>query len=325
MRKVKIPLTILKRHRSAFESYVEGELKSLISKFHQNKAYCEYLRCLMIVPADPVRKKSIVVRNVKALSCVVSAVNAIKEKYSSQSWSMLEKELRRVFNYNSCFVRGKKASGWTTGDYIAAMINAGLLYCPYCNCHPLEVYPTSGGKTHKGPLDHFYDKARYPYLALSIYNLIPVCDQCNHEKLTTLMSLNTHSHPFADDFHDLVEFSASGEPLDALFPAQERCTVALCSKHKKRSQAALKLAHDVELINRYNAGDGGLVVHDILSKGERYRTWTIREYLNLARTKGITVSEVYEEEFGVKSDGTDINMRQYGKLRYDLMPQSVRR
>lgn len=325
MRKVRIPAAVLKRHKDAFEQYIEDGLARLLSVFCRNRAYCEYIKCLMIDRTDIVKRKSIAVRNVKALASVVNAVELLKAKYGATKWSVLENKLRSLFDYAYRFVKGNNSTRWDTYQYIQAMIQNGLRYCPYCNCHQLEAYKTSDGKEHKGPLDHFYDKARYPYLALSIYNLIPVCDRCNHEKLSAPVSLNTHSHPFADDFHGLVEFSASGEPLDVLFPAQRKCTVALRSKQKKRSLAALKLAQDVELINRYNAEDGGLIAHDILTKGERYRIWTIRDYLSLAKFKRITVSEVYEEEFGVKPDGADINIRQYGKLRYDLMPQSVKR
>ena len=30
--------------------------------------------------------------------------------------------------------------------------------------------------------DHFYNKSKYPLLAISFYNLVPVCGTCNHTK-----------------------------------------------------------------------------------------------------------------------------------------------
>lgn len=49
-----------------------------------------------------------------------------------------------------------------------------LRVCPYCG---MEFIKPSG-KT-KQQIDHFFPKGRYPFLALSYFNLIPSCDNCN--------------------------------------------------------------------------------------------------------------------------------------------------
>lgn len=325
MRKVRMPRAILRCHKNAFAAYVEDGLKKLLKANSHYKGCCEYIRCLMIDSNEVSKKKSIVIRNIRELACVVSAVGSVKAKYPRMRWSQLEKSLKKLFNYGYRFVNGNNLIKWDTGQYIKGMVDAGLEYCPYCNRHPLESYATSDGKTHKGPLDHFYDKTKYPYLALSIYNLIPVCDKCNNEKGTKATSLSSHTHPFHDDFHGLVAFSVAEKPLVALFGKKKRCTIELCQRKKQRSAAAVKLARDIELVNRYNDNDGNRVAKDILGKGVRYRAFTMANYLGLARMKGLkTLDEVCVEEFGVKPDGSDINLRQYGKLRNDLMPASLK-
>lgn len=67
----------------------------------------------------------------------------------------------------------------------AAKMNALKLYkeidikvCPYCNLNNISLYKDESGKK-RGHLDHFYCKRDYPYLALSIYNLVPICSTCN--------------------------------------------------------------------------------------------------------------------------------------------------
>jgi len=324
MRKVKIPPAILKNHRNAFEAYIEKGLKGLASEFKRNKPYREYLRCLMIDPVDPDKKQSIVVRNIRALGMVVQAVDSVKAAYPKLDWHQLEERLKSIFNYGSCFVKGNNPKQWDTFQYIQGMKKAGLVYCPYCNSHKLEAYETSDGKRHKGPLDHFYDKARYPYLALSICNLIPVCDQCNREKHAAVASLKTHSHPYYDDFHELVVFSVEGDALEALYSGQAQCVVNLSSTHKKRSSAAESLARDVELVKRYNDEDAGRVAHQVLRKAVMYRDGMVMDYLRLANEKHMALADVYGDEFGVKPDGSDINERQYGKLRNDLMPANLK-
>ena len=95
----------------------------------------------------------------------------------------------------------------------------------------------------------------------------------------------------------------------------------LCPRpRKKRSFAAENLAGDVRLVNRYNAGVGRQIAHSVLDKGKKYRAWSTMKLLRLAKAKGMSMEELYTDEFGVKPDGTDINQRQYGKLRNDLMP-----
>lgn len=53
--------------------------------------------------------------------------------------------------------------------------------CPYCNRNYIDVI--DGDEYHSTfELDHFYSKDKYPMLAVSLYNLIPVCPSCNRIK-----------------------------------------------------------------------------------------------------------------------------------------------
>ena len=72
--------------------------------------------------------------------------------------------------------------------------------CPYCN----RNFVNSTYKRTLCDLDHFYDKEKYPLLAVSFYNLIPVCHACNHAKLNKAISYSPHDTKFGTD--DLLEF-----------------------------------------------------------------------------------------------------------------------
>ena len=53
--------------------------------------------------------------------------------------------------------------------------------CPYCNRTYIEyVKKDSLHTTYE--LDHYYNKDDFPFLAVSLYNLIPVCPSCNRIK-----------------------------------------------------------------------------------------------------------------------------------------------
>ncbi len=55
--------------------------------------------------------------------------------------------------------------------------------CPYCN----RMYTTTlfGENKIRPDFDHFYPKSKYPYLAVSLFNLIPSCSMCNTKKGNT--------------------------------------------------------------------------------------------------------------------------------------------
>ncbi len=53
--------------------------------------------------------------------------------------------------------------------------NLEISTCYYCNIDFVNTYNTKNGKKNKFTLDHYFDKSTYPYLALSLYNLIPSC------------------------------------------------------------------------------------------------------------------------------------------------------
>lgn len=55
-----------------------------------------------------------------------------------------------------------------------------LRVCPYCNRTYIPFIHLKGkGQSIKGQLDHFFPKETYPYLAVSIFNLVPSCSYCN--------------------------------------------------------------------------------------------------------------------------------------------------
>ena len=54
----------------------------------------------------------------------------------------------------------------------------GIKVCPYCNRGFVANVGTKKGSV-RGQLDHFYPKEKYPYLAVSRYNLVPSCSCCN--------------------------------------------------------------------------------------------------------------------------------------------------
>jgi hypothetical protein len=90
----------------------------------------------------------------------------------------------------------------------------GVEVCPYCNRQFITTLippedtsdeKKKGSKT-RPQLDHFKAKTKYPYLALSITNLIPCCGVCNHMKgdvdIDTL-------YPYSEGLGDTYKFKTT--------------------------------------------------------------------------------------------------------------------
>ena len=80
--------------------------------------------------------------------------------------------------------------------------------CYFCNIEFINKFKSSAGGEFKNgfTLDHYIDKGKYPYLALSLYNLIPSCYTCNSKVkgVDEINNLSPSSSKF--DFDEKVKF-----------------------------------------------------------------------------------------------------------------------
>lgn len=83
--------------------------------------------------------------------------------------------------------------------------------CPYCNRQ--YIFTLDNHKV-RPQFDHYYPKSIYPYLALSIFNLIPSCSICNQAK----SSFDTHDcpilYPYEEEFGDEVRFRIISDDIE---------------------------------------------------------------------------------------------------------------
>lgn len=92
---------------------------------------------------------------------------------------------------------------WCASKLIEAI---GLTVCPYCGLQYFAIVPkertnndTENFKIAEAQLDHFKPKSSYKYLALNIYNLIPVCSNCN------TIYKNQHTEEFLNPYFESLE------------------------------------------------------------------------------------------------------------------------
>jgi hypothetical protein len=101
--------------------------------------------------------------------------------------------------------------------------------CPYCNEKKISIVELVKNSTSKDKLkayldlDHFYPKSQHPYFALSFFNLIPSCHDCNSgDKGEKPFTIESHVHPYHESFDDLYQFRVPlatmlGDTVDEIF------------------------------------------------------------------------------------------------------------
>jgi hypothetical protein len=120
---------------------------------------------------------------------------------SGDGLKTFHKEASRVFNYDA--FTNKDAIGWNAYD-LCKLANQTL--CPYCHqSFAFTIQRGHRGRGFRPTIDHFYPKAEYPYLSLSLFNLVPSCYTCNASlKGSINFHTNPHLHPFEDE--EVIDF-----------------------------------------------------------------------------------------------------------------------
>lgn len=127
-----------------------------------------------------------------------------KKDFETYFINQYETKLAVTINSKTYYeYKGIKYNAYT----LCELLNINV--CPYCNKNYTITVSDSSRKIYTRPtLDHFLDKATYPFFALSLYNLIPSCHICNsHIKGSTPFTFNTHLNPYFDDFNSIKKFN----------------------------------------------------------------------------------------------------------------------
>lgn len=135
-------------------------------------------------------------------------------------------------------------------DFLPTVLNSlNLSVCPYCNRQ--YIFGTDINRKVHAQFDHFYSKSKYPYLALSFYNLIPCCPSCNKAKGEEHIEIN----PYIEGFDNKGKLKIDS-PLNCIlrnsdwevrFDSDDRCKTniqafALDELYRKHKDYAYEIA-----------------------------------------------------------------------------------
>lgn len=119
--------------------------------------------------------------------------------FDGNKQTIFGKQIAKAFDYSG-FRRSKKAR-WLT-EHLC------IKTCVYCNAQSTLKVLRSGTPKLLFQFDHFYSQDRYPYLSVSLFNLIPSCANCNIAKSKIQFKTSSHAHPYVNDLQKRFSFQA---------------------------------------------------------------------------------------------------------------------
>lgn len=176
----------------------------------------------------------------------------------------------------------------------------GITVCPYCNRDYINARSEGASGAQ---LDHFYSKEDYPYLALSLYNLIPVCGNCNRIK-------SKKKGPFASVFDEDIDFNK-----DLIFDYSRDFSGIEMLVH--RNNEALK-NNITEMRIKYAYQIHSKEAKELKELHDAYRSSQVEEIREVLRAQGISDEYIKRIIFGPNITEEDMKTKPLGKMMSDL-------
>lgn len=192
--------------------------------------------------------------------------------------------------------------------------------CPYCNRNFIsraKKKSTNGKEViiRTAQLDHFYPESEFPFLALSFYNLIPVCPTCNKIKLVERFGVNPYTINNSDE-HIIFDYDFNGSIKDIKVDTIYRSTAFEINWN------ALGLE---ELYQAHNNYLSDLFIR-IKIYNSLYRSDLSKYVKGLSGEKDMGISEITVDDIkrailGNYFNETDLNKHPLSKLTKDIVRQ----
>ena len=231
----------------------------------------------------------------------------IKTKYSSQN-----NIIKQLFNYDKAKSKTITPKLSKLQPKISKFIQdkVGVDTCYFCNIEFINKFKNAKGEIKNGfTLDHYIDKGKYPFLALSLYNLIPSCYTCNSKVKGSdeINNLSPSSSKF--DFDKKVKFRTFMENDNLQIVDERDFRLLLKENFSDNYQEYI----DGFLLNeRYEYHKQKVI--EMINKRKEYPDSRIKELAHLSQK---TEEEVKQDLFGEYLSET-LHKQPLGKLIQDI-------
>lgn len=234
----------------------------------------------------------------------------IKDKKSENKLNIYEIEtLAKTLKYKMMIdttdIKASSLEQLWSGYIFTFLID--ITVCPYCNRQHIGPIHTKSGKM-RGDLDHFFSKSKYPYLSISIYNLVPSCKFCNsslkHKKEFDIEDL----HPYEDNLDDNIKFGIGGISDNIKIKVKET------NKINRNVKSYIDI-FQYEQQYQYHK----IHVMDLILKSRMYTNKNMKKIFDELCVSEDKAKKYKEALFGYKEDINDINNRPLAKLTRDIV------
>ncbi|MBD8187786.1 hypothetical protein IFU20_16495 [Pseudomonas viridiflava] len=129
---------------------------------------------------------------------LAASIAAYEELFGNGSLRLeVSEKLSLIFDFSD--FSKKSAKPWTAYKLCVA---ARYKVCSYCHMVSTGTcLPDEDTKGYRPPIDHYYAKSEYPFLALTLTNFIPCCEKCNGSQMKGAINFakKHHLNPLFDD------------------------------------------------------------------------------------------------------------------------------
>jgi 5-methylcytosine-specific restriction endonuclease McrA len=218
-------------------------------------------------------------------------------------------EIQNVFNYDKIIGRNY---------FLAELLDVHT--CTYCNRNYVKTIGSTNDKTIRAEYDHFFSQSKYPLLALSFYNLIPICGNCNKKKLNKNFTLKTHLHPYTISDEE-KKFTFTFRKKNFI---ENNVNIKISTNDKTSIEKIEKTFLDLQLEKIYNA-HSDKELKDLLDLRYKYS----KNYLDILLNKtfpnlSMSKEEAYRLIFGIEIKEEDFHKRPFSKFKKDIIAELLR-
>lgn len=291
----------------------------------------DYFAALLGVNAS--RSSSILVAPPSVLRDAIKKVERRFDAISNQDvknrcWQIVNK----LFSYTKFYegkgwrlmadkhLAGESLPSWGVAQFIKML---GVRYCPYCNSDPVYAVdvrrprsegasnkPRVNGKIAKSALDHYYSQKDYPYLAISLGNLVPSCTRCNTSmKGDFEFTGRRYAHPYEDKVHESFRFRCDEQENGAF-------VITSAPAQTAEERRARRLVEFFQVDKVYTALYQTEIA-DLITRRKKFGRHYVREFLGKILI-GHSQDEINRLVYGYSFNPGEINKERLGKLMIDV-------
>lgn len=329
MIKINIPQQSLRHHQENYSKNVEKCLEMLMNSSTLGVNEKKYFKLLYDFH---IHHDLLIARPCDLYDLINSEQKVIDDLFASDRPAQITNYLDKIFSYNA-FTQNKKvvcvknrithtSSSYSWGAW-RFLKDLNISVCPYCNADTIfsAIIVRNGEKKHiRSALDHFFPQSLYPFLSISLYNLIPACTRCNTNiKRSSELCYTEHIHPYDESFHDGIKFECIYESPNAFYGDKQGLKLKLQQLNHEISQKAANSGIFFSLEDVYNS----LFIEEaakIVYKKNACKNPAAID--NLKKILQISDNELECFLWGMKLDPKEINSTRLSKLLIDIVQRN---